>query len=540
MTRLAKLRPVRGRRRPAADAPTPPRDARRAGGISAGILASLVLIVSVLAWASPQALAAPTKADEACKAWYEESPPDEQAREDVEAQNGQDGDKDGCTGMLAAPGSQGPVESAPKDPVGDPEAQEDHEEKMKEAADEPKDCSAWLENDSPQEREREEGQDVPRKDDLDGDGCIGDKPAPDSKKVPVMSAEECAARFAEDDPEEQAREREQDVAFGTDADGDGCVGEQPTDEATAPGGAPASTGPKNDPSDDPSGFTGMALGAFKAILDWLYTESVEKPSAQAAEAITEEAFQIPEVQSGGLMAKYDEFANLVKPGVIPIMVWIAYLMMFQGANYNSAYAAQSVLPKVFLFLAGVGFFPELITMFRDMTMALAKFLLADGALRDFMSGLYENNEGKESFSPGLMIIGQIVMFIMTIIVLLVSTIKNVLFGLLLVLGPLPMLLWTLPQLSDVASAWARALFACLILPLVFAAEISVGILMWKTPSLVLGANQDNQFTALIIGVVVLVVVALTPKMMLHWALSGHAPRGGFVATLTKSLILKKA
>ena len=73
----------------------------------------LVSLVFLTGLAAPAWAASP--ADDACRDWVKQQTPEEQVREGNEVQAGEDVDADGCTGVLAAPGSSGPVDGAQED-----------------------------------------------------------------------------------------------------------------------------------------------------------------------------------------------------------------------------------------------------------------------------------------------------------------------------------------------------------------------------------------------------------------------------------------
>ncbi|MDQ3318182.1 MAG: type IV secretion system protein [Actinomycetota bacterium] len=79
--------------------------------------ASLAVVLVTLAFLA--GLSAPARAaspeDDACRDWAKQQTPEEQVREGNEVQASEDVDKDGCIGVLATPGSSGPVDGAQED-----------------------------------------------------------------------------------------------------------------------------------------------------------------------------------------------------------------------------------------------------------------------------------------------------------------------------------------------------------------------------------------------------------------------------------------
>jgi hypothetical protein len=291
--------------------------------------------------------------------------------------------------------------------------------------------------------------------------------------------------------------------------------------------------------DDPGGFNGMALGAFQEILEWLYGVTVEKPSEEISRVLTEEAFQMPDVSEGPIGGFYEKVSDAVKPGAVVVMLYLGYLMMFQGARYDANVAVQNALPKLFVFFAMIGFLPDLVRMLSDLTGALSDTFVSQGSVETFIKG--QGSAGDSGLEQGfLSVIATAAAFAMMLLVLFVCGIKNIIFTQLYVLAPIPMLLWAAPGLSSIAGAWVRALVACLALPLVFAAEFAIGAIMINNPGSVFGEGpgNDTAFMSVVVTIVVLYVVWRTPKQMLSWALSGHSASPGIVSSVVKSVVVK--
>ena len=292
-------------------------------------------------------------------------------------------------------------------------------------------------------------------------------------------------------------------------------------------------------AEDPGGFTGMAVGAFQAILEWLYGVTVEQPSKEVSRLITEEAFQSPDLDANGIGGFYEKFSDVVKPGAVLVMLYVGYLMMYQGASYNANVTVQNVLPKIFVFFAMIGFLPELMGMLNDLTQALSKSFVSQGTVETFLTG--QGSAAHSGVEGGfLAVIANAAAFVMMLLVVFVCGIKNILQTQLYVLSPLAMLLWAAPGLSDIAGAWARAMIACTTLPLVFAVEFAIGAVMINNPGSVFGEGlgNDSVIGSVIVTIVVLYVVWRTPKHMLAWSLTGYSASPGIVATMTKSVVLK--
>jgi hypothetical protein len=293
--------------------------------------------------------------------------------------------------------------------------------------------------------------------------------------------------------------------------------------------------------DDPGGFEGMAVGAFQEILEWLYGVTVERPSEEISRVLTEEAFQMPDLEGGGIGGFYQKVADYAKPGAMLAMLYLGYLMMFQGASYNANIAVQNVLPKIFVFFAVIGFLPDLLRMLNDLVAGLSRVFVTEEGLEAFLSGAGSAGSHAGDDRAFMFVLGHAVALVIMILVLFVCGLAQILYTQLYVLAPLALLAWIVPQLSDLAAGWARATIACVFLPLVFAAEFAIGALMINNPGSVFGEGfgNDTTLTALLVTIVVFYVVWRTPKHMLSWALTGYSASPGIVSNVVRSVIVKR-
>lgn len=281
---------------------------------------------------------------------------------------------------------------------------------------------------------------------------------------------------------------------------------------------------------DASGLAGVGLGVFKKILSWLYDSAVVAPSKQAAEYMADEAFELPDLNSGGILAVYEKVADAIKPGAVPVMIYLGLLMMYRGTDYNAAATAQGSLPKIFIFLIGATFFPDLLKIFSDIGNGLSDIFVSPQSLEQFLTGVMESDTGEESNSLDLAVVAYIVLFLMLLLVGFMTMLKNVAFAVLVVAGPIPMFLWLIPQLSSAAGVWARGIIACLIMPVLFAAEIGIGVALSNVPSAVFGADQATDTHSMFIAIVILYLMWQTPKHLITWAF-GAQSGGGLMRTL---------
>ena len=376
-------------------------------------------------------------------------------------------------------------------------------------------------------------------------------------------------------PDESSMQGEGESRPG-DADGDGCdnneygnsvlgtgSSENPCDDPEQAGEEERVDGDDQNPeelgapADEGCSVLGIDLCATaKAAARQILTVSWEwmgNTLDKVAEAVMDAAFDLPPLgENGGIVGKYNEMVDLVKPGLIVGVLVLGILMMVQSANYNSQYAALYGLPKIGFVALCLAFFPQFMEMVSGLSSGIAENLGEGsgpsgigGALKSIMEKAYEVPGADAVFtvSPQLgVIIGALLMIpilVMLIFILMVSVIKNVLFGVLVVTGPLALIVYPLPGLSGITGAWFRAVTACFVLPLLFSVELAVGSWLVDAPE-VLGAG-DSAVMAAFLLIVLLFVMWKTPFKVLEWAFQGtYSPGSGMLSSIAKSMVKKSA
>ena len=378
-------------------------------------------------------------------------------------------------------------------------------------------------------------------------------------------------------PDEESMQNPDASTDPTDEDGDGCKDNEYGNSVMGTGST--STDPCNDPeqageeenvdgddqnpdelgapADEGCSILGIDLcatakAAARQILtaswDWM-ADTLDK----VAGAVMDAAFDLPPLgESGGIVGKYNEMVDMVKPGLIVGVLVLGVLMMVQSANYNSQYAALYGLPKIGFVALCLAFFPQFMEMVSGLSQNIADGLSdgsgpsgIGGALKSIMEQAYDTPGADAIFTAnpqlGVLIAAllMIPILVMLIFILMVSVIKNVLFGVLVVTGPLALIVYPLPGLSGITGAWFRAVIACFVLPLLFSVELAVGSWMVDAPE-VLGQG-DNAVMAAFLLIVLLFVMWKTPFKVLEWAFQGtYSPGSGMLSSIAKSMVKKSA
>lgn len=239
---------------------------------------------------------------------------------------------------------------------------------------------------------------------------------------------------------------------------------------------------------------------------------------EGANAIHENAFGLPD-QRGELVQQYRDLMELVRPVVLIGILLLGGLMMAQSANYNAAYAAQYGLSKLFFVALTLVFFPDVMTFVSDAAGSLSQGMMGQASVGGALKNLLTKTVTGNMTGMGiLMFFAWIAIFCMIFLVMAVAVLKNILFALLYIMGPLAIVCYPIPGLSAIAGAWFRGIVACALIPLAFTIEVMVGSWIIESPELVFGRGAKilSIFTAIAVFIL-LWIMWKTPFWVLGWA-----------------------
>ncbi|WP_119070001.1 hypothetical protein [Rubrobacter indicoceani] len=459
---------------------------RHAVRIARSLIACTVLLAMLVF--IPSASAA-TPADEACRTWYGEQIPEEQAREDNEAQVSNDVDGDGCIGMFAAEDSNGPAAGALESGgVGD------------------------------------QSNDL---DETTSEETPGDDP-------------DCAAKFEAEGAEEQLREREEDAQFGVDGDGDGCIAGESAEDATSLTGSPTEA-PETVP--DAGGLGGMVLGFFTDILEWLWDNTFGFALETMSEAFETSVLALPDLQGrSDLIGLYTQGVEKLRPAILVGILLLGILLMVRGDSYDLAYAGFHGLPKLLGVGMAMAFLPQFMGEFADITAGIS------GAFSP--SGGNVDSAGRELFKAAvgnqvsIANVFNIVLLIAAVwvggLVLIVSLLKNILYVILFIAGPFALVASLVPGLSSLAGSWFRGVLACAAIPALWSIELGIGTLVVRSPEAIFGDQADalgfiSSGAVVSIGAIVTMwIMYKTPFKVVEWAFNVQLPGRGGLGGLAKA------
>lgn len=453
------------------------------------------MVFAGLAVDSP-ALAA-SKADKACKGWYEKQTPEEQVREDNEAQISNDVDGDGCTGILAAPDSDGPIEGALK------------------------------EGGVPDKEQGGSGS---------GDGGSGDG-----------KSNNCAKQFEADSPEEQMREREEDAQFNVDNDKDGCIAEESAEDSTGMDGTPADA-PEGEPvpetsgDSDDSGLNGMVMGFFKNIMNGIWDWTFGWALDSMGEAFETSLLSLPDLeQRGDLLSVYKGAVETLRPAILVGILVLGILMMVRSDNYDLAYAGFQGLPRLMGIALALAFLPQFMGELSRITAGITAAFFPGGQDIDAAGQeLFKAAVGNLAITNFLNLILLVAAGWVGMLLFIVALLNKILYAVLFVSGAFALTASIVPSLNSLAGSWFRGVLASAAIPALWSIEMGIGTVVVTSPesifggmASVLGFISESAVTS-IGAIITMWVMYKTPFKCIEWAFNVQLPGRGGLSALAKT------
>lgn len=475
------------------------------------------MVFAGLAVDSPAGAA--SKADKACKGWYEKQAPEEQVREDNEAQISNDVDGDGCTGILAAPDSDGPVEGALK------------------------------EGGVPDKAQGGSGSGNGSGGDSSGDELAqGDSETPSGDGSGDGGSKDCAKKFEADSPEEQMREREEDQQFNVDNDGDGCIAEESAEDSTGMDGTPADA-PEGEPvteasgdSGDDGGLNGMVMGFFKNIMtgiwDWTFGWALDS----MGEAFKTSLLSLPDLEErGDLLSVYKGAVEKLRPAILVGILVLGILMMVRSDNYDLAYAGFQGLPRLMGIALALAFLPQFMWELSRITAGITAAFFPGGQDIDAAGQeLFKAAIGNLAVTNFLNLILLVAAGWVGMMLFVVALLNKILYAVLFVSGAFALTASIVPSLNSLAGSWFRGVLASAAIPALWSIEMGIGTVVVTSPesifggmASVLGFISESAVTS-IGAIITMWVMYKTPFKCIEWAFNVQLPGRGGLAALAKT------
>ncbi len=280
-------------------------------------------------------------------------------------------------------------------------------------------------------------------------------------------------------------------------------------------------------------ITGIGTDIFNAIFENIQDgieEEAKVRTEDMAEQVTEGRYMI-EAPNNALTGIYEDTANWAKPAAIALLLLLGLSMMLRGANYDTAYAAQTGIPKIVTVLAAIAFMPEIINLIADLTQEISKEIVDEKAMQAAFERLAAGELVRDTVdrvTPGIdpvSLLVWIIKLVLSVLILFAIAVRNLVFGALYIIGPLALIFHAIPRFSDVAAAWFRGILACFAISVLWALEFGLGYRFVGDPTL-LYSGTGWRTLPLLFSLGILWLVWKTPWWVFSWAFHSYNPSGG--------------
>lgn len=325
----------------------------------------------------------------------------------------------------------------------------------------------------------------------------------------------------EDDPEKQREERDDQQAENEKQ----AEKDKQSDEEYAQEGS----------LDEGGG--GLGVGIFTGIIDFLSKSLGEGLANQATKFLTGAAFSLP-TPEGEIKGMYDQVSNIMKPGAVVLVLITGLMMTLRGTNYNTAYATQSALPKIVVFIAALAFFPQIMSLLSTWSESFANAIIGTSELDSAFEKIISN-----IFTPGSTVFTGIILVATAFLLVglvIVCVLKSFLFGVLFILGPLVMFLYPISSLSGITTAWFKGVLACFVIPILWVIEIRIGSTFIESPQILLGDAPGLGIYSAVMVVVLTYAMLKTPFIVIQYCFYGNSGGTGIVGHVGRAAVAATA
>lgn len=214
------------------------------------------------------------------------------------------------------------------------------------------------------------------------------------------------------------------------------------------------------------------------------------------------------------------------------------MMTLRGTNYNTTYATQSALPKIVFFIAGLAFFPEIMSLLSGWSQSFANGLIGNSELDAAFTKVVSNSlsPGSTAFTGILLVFASFLLFGLVIVCVL----KSFLFGVLFIVGPLAMFLYPISSLAGITTAWFKGVLACFIIPVLWVIEIRIGTTFIESPGILLGDVPGLGVYSAVMVVVLSYAMLKTPFIVIQYCFYGNSGGTGIVGHVGRAAVAATA
>ena len=282
----------------------------------------------------------------------------------------------------------------------------------------------------------------------------------------------------------------------------------------------------------------LVVGIMGCGFSIFFENTVGAGLTELGESLSNAAFELQVPEDGGeLMSLYDDTVGKVKGALLVGVLILAVRMTLQPTSHTTQYAFLGGLPKILFVGLALAFFPDFVRMVAELSGGLAFETMSEAKLGGALSEMIATSQNGNDGASVLGYIGLIVMLCMGLLVMVTAVVRNMLFTVLFLVGPLALICFFMPGLAPVTYAWFRAVLACFVISLLFCVEALIGSWIASAPELVFGKAAEVVPIFNVLAVLLLFwIMWKTPFEVLKWAFQGHAsPGGGAFSGMANSL-----
>lgn len=314
---------------------------------------------------------------------------------------------------------------------------------------------------------------------------------------------------------------------------------QTTEESADEGGGSEESGSEEsggseDSGGGLSGMGGLATGFFNAIgthiWDWTIGWLGEKVSNSMGDAL----LYLPDPSSDEqVTGVYQDVKQIVQGLLIVGIIVMSLAMIVRSANTGLNFAGLKILPRILAVAIVLGALPSLFGVLSTLATDLTFALLPESeqivdAQREMVKAIASNLILTNFLNLILALFGVYVLFVL----ILVALLKAIIYVLLFIISPFPLIASLIPGFEKYASIWAKAVLVTAFIPAVWATELWLGAILITMPEALfgemvntLGFLSNGAFTT-IIAIAMFYLIYKTPFIAFSWAIPSYNPSGG--------------
>lgn len=285
---------------------------------------------------------------------------------------------------------------------------------------------------------------------------------------------------------------------------------------------------------DEGGLPGLATQFFNTIGTHIWDWSIGWLGQKMAADIGDALLYLPDPSADEQMKGVYEDVKKVMHGLLVVGIIVMSLaLVVRSANTGLNFAGLKMLPRIFGVAIVLGALPSLFgvlsTLGTDLTSALMpNSAQIDEAKLEMTKAVAGNLIITNFLNLILALIGVYVLFVLIAVALL----KSIVFVLLFIAAPFPLIASLVPGFGKYASIWVKAVLVTAFIPAIWAAELWIGAILIDMPQELFGQMVDrlgfltNGMFTTIIAIGMFYLIYKTPFIAMSWAIPSYNPSWG--------------